>query len=98
MGVDGKTKQWVRVGTYGGKLAENITQATARDVMAEAMVRCEETGVYQMVMSVHDEIVAETNENEGSLEEFIGIVSANPVWAQDLPIRAEGWRGRRYRK
>lgn len=91
--------QWVRQKTYGGRLAENVTQAVARDVMAEAMLRCEATPPYQeLVMTVHDEIVVETDEGAGDLEEFLHVVSIAPTWARGLPVKAEGWVGRRYRK
>lgn len=98
MTVDAKTYQWVRVGTYGGKLMENIDQAVSRDLIAEAMMRCDKSGVYDMIMSVHDEAVAETDEDEGDLQEFLELVSVNPEWAPGLPVKAEGWTGRRYRK
>jgi DNA polymerase len=52
-GVDGITKQWTRLKTYGGKLTENIVQAIARDCLAEAMLRLEASG-YKIVMHIHD--------------------------------------------
>lgn len=97
MGVNPHTKQWDRLGTYGGKLVENVVQATARDVMADAMLRCDES-IYEPVLSVHDEIVAETAENEGDLKEFFALVSQVPEWAPGLPVGVSGWTGRRYRK
>lgn len=65
MSVDSQTKKWVRTGTYGGKIVENITQAVARDVMAHAMIQCDEEGVYDLVMTVHDEMVTEVDQDVG---------------------------------
>ncbi len=98
MGTDSLTKKWVRQTTYGGKLVENIVQATARDIMAEAILRTENTGEYPIILSVHDELIAEVNEEQGSIKEFESILTASPTWAGSLPIAAEGWRGKRYKK
>ena len=57
-GVDTYTRQWIRTSTYGGKLTENVVQALCRDIMAEAMVRAEKEG-YPIILTAHDEIVAE---------------------------------------
>jgi DNA polymerase len=96
-GVDTYTKQWSPQTTYGGKLTENVVQALCRDLMAEAMLRLEARG-YPMVLSVHDEVVAEVPDGWGDLKEFERLMSEVPKWAQGMPIAAEGWRGRRYRK
>lgn len=95
--TDQFTKKWQRKAFYGGLAVENITQAIARDIMAEAMLRTEDAG-YKTVLSVHDEIVNEVDEDFGSLEEFSALMVQNPVWAKDLPITAAGWRGKRYKK
>lgn len=91
------TNTWARISTYGGKLAENITQAICRDLLAAAILRCEERG-YPVVLHVHDEVVTEVPQSKGSLEEFEAICSEVPAWAAGLPVVTEGWRGRRYRK
>lgn len=83
--------------TYGGKLTENIVQALCRDIMAEAMLRAESAG-YPIILTVHDEIVAEVPKGQGSLEEFKQILNERPKWALDFPIAASGWRAERYRK
>lgn len=89
---------WMRLDTYGGKLCENVVQATARDILAYAMVNIDKAG-YPIVLHVHDEIVAEVAEGTGSVEEFERIMATMPAWCADWPIRAAGgWRGKRYRK
>jgi DNA polymerase len=91
-----RNKQWSRTKTYGGKLAENVTQAVARDLLAQALLRLIGTE-YTTVLHVHDEIVAET-EPSASLEKFIAIMAQAPAWAEGLPLKAEGFEGRRYEK
>lgn len=95
--VDGYTRKWRRVAAYGGLLTENIVQATARDLMAAAMLRVEAAG-YPVVLTVHDEIVCEVPEGKGSLEEFVNLLRTRPKWAARIPVAAEGWEGERYRK
>lgn len=89
---------WIRIDTYGGRLTENIVQATARDIQWYGMRNLEAAG-YPIVLHVYDEDVAEVPEGFGSVEEFERIMSTMPPWAHDWPIRANGgWRGKRYRK
>jgi len=90
--------QWGWVHTYGGKLTENIVQATARDLMAEAMLRVHNSGKYDVVLSVHDELVCEVDAWDGDQEEFDALMAETPEWAEGCPVAAEGWRGKRYRK
>lgn len=97
MTVDSVTRQWVRRHAYGGLLAENVTQAMCRDILTEAMHRVEAAG-YPVVMHVYDEIVAETPDSFGDLGEFTDMMEACPTWAPDIPLKAEGWTGTRYRK
>ena len=89
---------WIRMHTFGGKLTENVVQATARDILAHAIVNLEKAG-YPVVLHVHDEIVSEVKENTGTLQEFEKIMMIMPQWAENWPIKAKGgWRGKRYRK
>lgn len=93
-----KEGQWKRVTTYGGKLAENATQATSREVLVPAMLRAEAAG-YPIILSVYDEIVAEPPLDFGSEKEFSAIMAKSPgEWAAGWPIMVDGWEGDRYRK
>ncbi len=82
-----------RIGTYGGSLVENATQAIARDLLAEALVRLDDAGI-PVVGHVHDEVIAETTE----LEAVTRIMTQVPSWAEGLPIDGEGFVTDRYRK
>lgn len=99
MGMNSYTRRWERLHTYGGKLAENATQATARDVMAANMPLAESSG-YPIVLTVHDELVTEPLDiDDKSEEELSAILSTTPHWADDrLPIAAGGFETYRYRK
>ena len=96
-GIDSRTHKWSDQDLYGGKSAENITQAVARDLMAEGMVRVEAAG-YPVVLTVHDEVVAEPPASFGSEPEFSRLLSTLPAWAKGCPVSAKGWEGDRYRK
>ncbi|MCP4989721.1 MAG: XRE family transcriptional regulator, partial [Colwellia sp.] len=95
----GLNNQYIRQDVWGGTLVENIIQAIARDLLAEAMLRVETAG-YKVVLHVHDEIVAEVDEeaNKNTLGYFTKLITTLPKWAEGCPIAAEGWRGKRYRK
>lgn len=84
----------MRIPTYGGRLAENVTQATARDIHGEALVRLEERG-YPVVLHTHDEIGVEGTE---PVEKIAAIMTESPAWATGLPIEAEGKQLERYGK
>nr|DAE81184.1 MAG TPA: DNA polymerase I [Caudoviricetes sp.] len=88
---------WGRCYTWGGKLVENIVQATARDCLAIAMLRLDEAG-YKIVMHVHDEVILEMPYGRGSLEEAAGIMGQPIDWAPGLLLRADGYETPYYRK
>lgn len=96
-GVNSVTRKWGRQFLYGGLLAENATQATARDILVNGMFQAE-AHRYPIIMHVHDEAVAEVPEGTGSVEEFEDLLCRLPEWAEGLPLKAEGWRGKRYKK
>ncbi len=92
-----ENKKWSRIETYGPKLVENIVQGTARDLLAEAMLRVEKKG-YPIVMHCHDEIMAEVPEGTGSVDEMCEIMAVQPQWAEGLPLRADGYSCSFYQK
>ena len=92
-----ENKKWSRIETYGPKLVENIVQGTARDLLAEAMLRVEKKG-YPIVMHCHDEIIAEVPEGIGSVDEMCEIMAVQPAWAEGLPLRADGYQCSFYQK
>ena len=93
----GKSGQLAVEETFGGKLAENITQAIARDLLAYAMLNLEAAG-YPIVFHVHDEAVMEMPTGNGSAEETCAIMGRVPEWAPGLPLRADGYECAFYRK
>lgn len=96
-GMNQTTKQWCVQDTYGGKLVENIVQAVARDLLAEAMVNVEKAG-YRIVMHVHDEIIIECEKDKADLEEVCRIMGQPVKWAKGLPLRADGYETEYYKK
>jgi len=89
--------QMVEQETFGGKLAENATQAIARDILAHAMLNLDAAG-YPIVFHVHDEAVMEMPIGEGSMEDACAVMGQPPDWALDLPLRADGYECAYYRK
>lgn len=99
-GVNSYTKKWENQKTYGGRLVENVVQGIARDLMAEAMLRIEARGPWAIVLSVHDELIAERDLTlgDGSIEEFNELMATLPAWAEGCPVKAEGFSSDRYHK
>jgi CHC2 zinc finger/Toprim domain len=89
--------RWKDCGAWYGTLVENVVQATARDLLAAAMLRLEAAG-YQIAFHVHDEVVTEVPQHFGSADEFRRLMMQLPEWAEGLPIAAKVWTGERYAK
>lgn len=100
MGQDQTTGKWVKLHTYGGKLTENIIQAIARDLLANAIFKVFELG-YNIVLHVHDEIVDEIpkdGKEETVLQQMIDAMCTAPEWAANIPLRAAGYITEYYKK
>lgn len=89
-------KKWDRIETYGAKLAENIVQATSRDLLAGAMRRLETAG-NPVVMHIHDEAVIDAP-TDRSLDTIVKIMTEVPDWADGLILNAAGFVGGFYKK
>lgn len=87
--------KWDKIESYGGKFVENIVQAIARDILAEAMMRLEKKG-FNIVMHIHDEVVIESDSS--SIEEINEIMSMVPSWAPGLILDADGFESEFYKK
>ncbi len=85
----GEQKKWLRLESYGPKFVENIVQATARDILAEAMLRLNAAG-YKIVMHIHDEAVIEAPPDT-DLSDICAIMGQTPAWANGLLLRADGY-------
>ena len=88
---------WGKNSTWGGKLVENIVQAIARDCLGVAMLKLNDAG-YKIIMHVHDEVIMEMPEGEGSLDEVLKIMSQPLYWARELKLTAEGYETPYYKK
>ena len=93
----GQNNKWSRIETYSGKLVENITQATARDLLAEAMWRIENAGL-DIVGHVHDEVILEVPEDDVTVEKVCQIMNQNPKWADGICLSSAGYSGSYYFK
>lgn len=95
-GVNSFTRKWEVCGAYGGLLVENIVQAVARDMMAEAMLRVDAED--PLILTVHDELLSESVDDGRGIEDYEAKMEVLPAWAAGCPVTAEGWIGERYRK
>jgi len=94
-----KEGRWETVDLYGGILAERVTQALARDVMADGMLRMQAEGL-DIVLTVHDEVCNDIPEAKAADAEkvLVQCLTQAPTWAPDLPLAAEAATGFRYGK
>jgi hypothetical protein len=98
LGVNQYSRKWGRLRTYGGKLVENATQAFCRDIFAHGLLLAESKG-YLPVLSIHDELVAETPDSpEFTVAEMVKCLCTNPPWAVGMPLAAAGFESYRYKK
>jgi len=95
--MNSQTHQFTRQVVTPGRLAENLVQAAARDLMCHGIMNVEAAG-YPVILTVHDELISEKSTGHGSVEEFNFLLCEKPRWAEGLPMKAEGWSGKRYRK
>jgi DNA polymerase len=94
----GTSRAWIRTFTHGGKLTGNCVQTLAGDLLKDSMPRIEHAG-YQIVLSVHDELVCEAPDtDEYSSGALARLMATNPAWAPDLPLSAAGFEAYRYKK
>lgn len=99
MGVNDKNK-WGRIETYGGKLVENCVQAIARDCLAQAIEHLEAAGL-PVIFHIHDEVVIDIRpfaDNDAMLAKTVEIMSRPVPWAPGLPLGADGWVGKFFKK
>jgi DNA polymerase len=97
-GTNQFTRKWERVKTYSGKLAENMTQAFARDVMGANMPRIDEAG-YETILTVHDEVITEAPDTDDyNAEHLSELLAATPPWGAGMPLAAAGFEAKTYRK
>lgn len=78
-------------------VVHNCVQAASRDILVESMLRAEDEG-YQVVMTVHDEVVSLSDAPHAAVDHFVQTLCVVPPWARGCPIAAAGWSGDRYKK
>lgn len=88
--------QWGRIKLYGGKLAENETQATAADFMAHGAINAEKKGM-EPFMLVHDQGLA-LRTNGQTAKDFESALGDLPGWAKGFPMKVEAKIATYYKK
>ena len=98
-GLNQYTRKWERIRTWGAKIGENVTQALARDIMAEAAAEAVFTHALPLCLMVHDELIGEAaGDGTVALARLLTLMRTPPAWCPDLPVEAVGWTGARYKK
>lgn len=99
MGMNQYSRKWQRLRAYGGKLLENIVQSLSRDVLAEGMIAIDDRSECDVVLTVHDEVIAETPDDGRDWTAICaGLLATVPSWCPGLPLAASGFSDYRYRK
>lgn len=96
-GVNQTKKTWMKIDTYGGKLAENITQAVARDILREGLLNLDAHGI-RIPLHIHDEVIAEVPVGKYELEYIDALMCPEISWAKGLPLAADGFKSMYYKK
>lgn len=96
MGIDTDSRRYMKCSTFGGKLCQNFSEGIARCLLTDAMLKLEASG-FLPVGSIHDEAITEVGLS-ASLADALKIMVDKPAWANGLPIAAEGFIAKRYRK
>lgn len=96
-GMDTEKRIFMRTGMYGGKWMQNVAEGIGRDLLVHGMMNLERAGA-PMVMTVHDEAVGEMDAGLLTMDQALKIFLDRPKWSVGLPLAAEGWIGKRYRK
>lgn len=98
MGISQFNRKWQRIRTFSGKIAENVTQSFARDILFDATPSIETAG-YRIVMKVHDEVITEAPDSpEFNSDHLSALLATPPEYALDMPLAAAGFESYRYRK
>lgn len=97
MGVDTDTRRWMKVSAYGGKWLQNATEGIGRDFLVNGLQNME-AGGYETVATVHDQGLFEVPEGFGSMSEASRLMTRELSWADGLPVKADGWRAKRFKK
>ena len=97
MGQNQTTRKWEKTETWGGKLVENLTQATARDCLKESMLALAQAG-FDIRAHVHDEVIITEPVDGRSVQDVCDIMGAPISWAPGLPLRADGYETPYYKK
>jgi DNA polymerase len=93
------TRQWSRNALIGSSIFQSAVQGTARDFLADATLNITKAG-YEVINLIHDEVLLLVDESgsDTALEDVIKIMTTPPTWAPDMPLAAEGWVDKRYKK
>ena len=97
MSLNQTTRKWERAESFGGRLTENLVQATARDCLKEALFNLDKAG-YDVRATVHDEVIITDPYDHGTLEEAIQLMCKGAPWMEGLPLNADGYYCSSYRK
>lgn len=95
-GLNGVTKKWEEMSTYGGRATENCVQSIARDCLAESLRRLRQKGLVP-VFHVHDEVVIDAP-MDVTVDEVCDLMSEPIPWAKGLVLKAAGFEGDYYKK